>query len=269
MNNVLIILGMHRSGTSLVAGWLNSCQLNLGDRLAGGGIGNKKGHFEDLDFLELHEEILFHYKINKTGLIPPFNFELNEYYTKKLKSNVQFKNSLHEQWGWKEPRTCLFIKQYAALLPKAKYLILYRDYKFVVESLIRRDFTYINNQYENLNKTEQKAQYKSFKSRVDDIQLFINVYLSTWITYNQNIIDLIKSTEKDNYIILSYNRFVDDDKKIFETLKKWKFKLNYIPFTSFFEPGLINEDLPKITFSAQLEKDAIAIKAQMLNLLTI
>jgi hypothetical protein len=42
-NNVpLIILGMHRSGTSLFASWLDKCGINMGDKMLGAGVGNPK-----------------------------------------------------------------------------------------------------------------------------------------------------------------------------------------------------------------------------------
>ena len=50
MNKVLVILGMHRSGTSLVANWLHDCGLHVGDRLLEGTFANEKGYFEDLIF---------------------------------------------------------------------------------------------------------------------------------------------------------------------------------------------------------------------------
>jgi len=265
----LIVLGMHRSGTSLVSGWLSRCGLNFGDRLLGANQSNESGHFEDLDFLNLHEEILSYYKIIKNGLISPFNFTLNAYYYKKLKSNIDFKNSLHKQWGWKEPRTCLFINYYKELLPKAKYLILYRDYKFVVESLIKRDYIDINIEYHGLSKGEKIRQSKYFKEKLQRLQSLFNVYLSTWIIYNQNLLNLIDSINNDNYIILRYDRLIANDKAVFEKLKEWKFKLKYYPFSSIFDPELINEIVPDIEFVPQLENKALEIKNKMLCLLDI
>ena len=55
---ILIITGMHRSGTSVVAAALASAGLHVGSRLMPGGRGNPRGHFEDLDFVSLHERIL-------------------------------------------------------------------------------------------------------------------------------------------------------------------------------------------------------------------
>jgi len=267
MSNVLIILGMHRSGTSLISGWLSKCNLNLGDRNVVPDTFNKTGYFEDLDFLDLHEEILEYYKINKTGLIPPYDFELDEDCYKKLKNNIELKNSLYKQWGWKEPRTCLFINYYRELLPSAKYLIVYRDYKFVVESLIRRDYIYINTRYKSLSESEQAKQYKYFKKNVERLQLFINVYLSAWIIYNQNIIDLTNSINDNDYVIIRYDKLIGNDNALFERLIQWGFKLKFSPFTSIFDPQLINEKLPDITFNLQLESRALEIKTKMMDLL--
>ena len=58
MAEPIIITGMHRSGTSLVASLLQEAGLSIGERLLGPSAGNRKGHFEDVDFVELHEDIL-------------------------------------------------------------------------------------------------------------------------------------------------------------------------------------------------------------------
>src|SRR3712207_1291125 len=139
-NKILIILGMHRSGTSLVAQWLCKCGLQIGDRLAGPGSGNVEGYFEDLDFLRLHESILINNKLPSTGLITKALMEIDKDSITGLQSLLQFKSNLYQQWAWKEPRTCLFLKQYSNLLPDAKYIVLIRDFNDVVDSLIRRDF---------------------------------------------------------------------------------------------------------------------------------
>lgn len=72
---------MHRSGTSFIANWLHEYGLNLGDRLLGSGIGNINGHYEDLDFFELHKEILVSNNLSPTGLVTK-EVRLNYYYKK-------------------------------------------------------------------------------------------------------------------------------------------------------------------------------------------
>ncbi len=56
---VLIIAGMHRSGTSLLAAALGAAGVDLARGLMAAADGNnEKGFFENLDFVELHEKIL-------------------------------------------------------------------------------------------------------------------------------------------------------------------------------------------------------------------
>ncbi|MFM7137383.1 MAG: hypothetical protein ACKO1M_10005, partial [Planctomycetota bacterium] len=54
----LVIAGMHRSGTSLLAGMCQEAGVRIGDRLLGAYRGNEAGHFEDLDFVEWHQLVL-------------------------------------------------------------------------------------------------------------------------------------------------------------------------------------------------------------------
>jgi hypothetical protein len=54
----IIILGMHRSGTSMVAGLLAKMGINMGDDLLGRSPSNPFGHFEDWDFVNLNDSIL-------------------------------------------------------------------------------------------------------------------------------------------------------------------------------------------------------------------
>ena len=56
--SIIIITGMHRSGTSLVAGILRTAGLHIGDKLLGPDDFNPRGFFEDKDFVNLQENIL-------------------------------------------------------------------------------------------------------------------------------------------------------------------------------------------------------------------
>jgi hypothetical protein len=47
----LIVTGMHRSGTSLLASFLRAAGINLGENLYPADSANPLGYFEDLDFL--------------------------------------------------------------------------------------------------------------------------------------------------------------------------------------------------------------------------
>ncbi|WP_196137737.1 sulfotransferase family protein [Aliikangiella sp. G2MR2-5] len=57
-SKVVLLIGMHRSGTSMLMAGLNSCGLEVGENLMGAGKGNPKGHWEDMDFVSLNNKVL-------------------------------------------------------------------------------------------------------------------------------------------------------------------------------------------------------------------
>ena len=67
---VLVIGGMHRSGTSLTASLLRGAGLFIGERLMGPYPGNERGHFEDLDFYEFHKRVLAANGLHEDGFLP-------------------------------------------------------------------------------------------------------------------------------------------------------------------------------------------------------
>src|SRR5438309_12089516 len=130
-NKALVITGMHRSGTSLVAQWLHRCGLHLGDEVLGPAIGNTEGHFEDIDFVYLHEDILQTHLLPHSGLLEHAVSKLTYAEIEAMELLILKKNSKQEEWGWKDPRTCLFLSHYRSLLSSACYLIIFRDYSSV------------------------------------------------------------------------------------------------------------------------------------------
>ena len=138
VSRVLIISGMHRSGTSLVANYLRKCGLYIGNTLVKPDRGNPLGYYEDREILEIHES-----ELNKKG-IDAFNIDerllpLNISDGNRLKAEkVVAQRSGVLQWGWKEPRTTLFLTFWDSLIPEAKYLFLFRHPLAVLDSLLRR-----------------------------------------------------------------------------------------------------------------------------------
>ncbi|TAK39183.1 MAG: glycosyltransferase [Lysobacteraceae bacterium] len=58
MSSGLLVLGMHRSGTSALARVLQLCGADIGSRILGESAGNEGGHWEDAFAVELHERLL-------------------------------------------------------------------------------------------------------------------------------------------------------------------------------------------------------------------
>ena len=161
-SQVLIMTGMHRSGTSLTASLLQSAGLHVGRRLMQGTEFNPKGYFENIDFFEFHLDLLRSQGVNIDGWTLQENLDVPDEFIDKANAIVD-KNSLSHIWGWKEPRTTLFLDFWAQLLPDAKFLLIYRSPWDVIDSLYRRGDEIFRNQ------PELAVKY--------------------WIFYNQKVLD--------------------------------------------------------------------------------
>lgn len=130
---------MHRSGTSLVASVLSEAGLDIGLKEGiGAGLGQPRGHFEDRDFYRLHEAIL---AASDRTCFTADEDSLNEIapvFEERARALVAARADL-PFWGWKDPRTCLFLDLWERLLPHARYLFLYRHPVDVALSLWRRN----------------------------------------------------------------------------------------------------------------------------------
>ena len=237
---------MHRSGTSLITNWLNKCGLQLGDTLMGPGPANLEGHYEDMEFLKLHEEILVDNKLPHTGLTDEHHIPVSIYHKEKLKSIIKIKNKLYKQWGWKDPRTGLFLDTYKELLPDARYLIVIRDYRSVVSSLLMRDVRDIDREYMSHGHINTFI-YKHIK-RGEILRKFYKAkaeqYLKVWVTYNEEILKSVGSMSQDSYVVLNYDVLNKNDARVFDYLKEhWDLALQYFNFKEVYKEKLINDPI--------------------------
>lgn len=137
MSDVIVVTGMHRSGTSLVASLLQEVGVHMGEELLGPYQGNRQGHFEDVDFLHFHQQLLN--RLGQPTYIPDTTTldQLTE--QEKRQASLLCQQRAHRPiWGWKDPRTTLFLNFWQQQLPQARYLLIYRHPLDVILSLIRR-----------------------------------------------------------------------------------------------------------------------------------
>lgn len=256
MNKTLICLGMHRSGTSLVANWLVKCGVNMGDSLYQGDLYNKNGYFEDLDFIKVHEKIFRANDIPQGGLKKISNMHLDDFAVKSIAELITNKNIAHQQWGWKDPRTCLFLNIYNKLVPKAVYFIVFRDFDFVVDSLIRRQKSGIKLWYKKQSFLFKLKNILTLRKKLSAVYQLADEYLKSWITYNSNIVNFVNTISSDRYIVVSYKDIFSQEERIISTLKKWNLEIDDVRFDTIFKRELMNETKPKLAFDPNLELEA-------------
>lgn len=208
---VLVITGMHRSGTSLTASLLQSAGLDLGERLEGPGRGNCKGHFEDLDFVEFHQAVLRSQGISSEGWTLAPSIRVQEQYVGQARELVRARHLTQSPWGWKDPRTTLFLDFWADMLPEARFVLVYRSPWEVVDSLYRRgDSIFLTN--------------PSFA-------------LGVWLNYNRAILDF-QARATNRCLLVGIHDLVANPKGFLAALAE-RYAMTLGPAPNVYEPALL------------------------------
>lgn len=142
MSKVVVVLGGHRSGTSMLAGVLSSLGVYMGDDLVIGQTKeNPKGYYEDREFSFLNGDVLVWAGGNWDRPPTEDMRGIPETYHERAKS-IFDKRGKHDLWGWKCPRTIHVLDYlYKPLLLKhdTRFLVIDRDLNTVIKSLYLRE----------------------------------------------------------------------------------------------------------------------------------
>jgi hypothetical protein len=143
-STAVCVLGMHRSGTSVVARLLNLLGVYLGPERSISRVGhdNPSGYWEHHPITLLNDEILARFggrwdapaAFPPGWLTAPGMAELRE---KGRELLTDFAG--RDLWGWKDPRTCLTLPFWRDLVEPTHYLVALRNPGEVVASLERRN----------------------------------------------------------------------------------------------------------------------------------
>ena len=224
---ILCITGMHRSGTSLTASWLQDAGLVIdnGVQIAPAN-GNPKGHFEDAEFVQLHEGVLRSRFPSSKGWIAfceTQHFEGTSLF--RAKEMITQRNSKFCVWGWKDPRTVLFLEQWKELIPDLRVLLLWRPYRNVVDSLIRR----------------------SKRSSFDVLRISMMQASRLWISYNRHVLAYRQNHPKDS-ILVQLEAVLLKDQEVFEMItSRLEIPLSYSPIQELVDNSLITLRGPRST----------------------
>ena len=212
---------MHRSGSSLTTSWLASCGLNIHDgNLIGADAGNPKGHFEDNDFVDLHKSEIQYRKPDSEGWkIQPATFlKFKSAQLCRARQLIEERNKKFVHWGWKDPRTTIFLKQWKEIIPDLKALLIWRPCLEVVNSLVRRS-----------RKVTHAPQNK----------ISVPEAVKMWICYNQRLCEYKREYPTETLLFSIYH-LISYPYRIMELINaKLQLNLNYQPFCDIFENSLL------------------------------
>lgn len=182
---VIVVLGMHRSGTSAITRSLSMLGVNLGDALHPAGFDNPKGFWENRECIAINEELLRHFNSAYDCLDLRFEGVVDDSFMRALKDRaIQLINRYLDEsdglWGFKDPRTCRLLSFWRDVFQSIKcdvcFVIVLRNPVSVVASLTKR---------------EQMPEEKSY------------------LLWLQHVLPAVMNTEGRKRVVVDYDKFMD------------------------------------------------------------
>ncbi|QNR23286.1 sulfotransferase family protein [Croceimicrobium hydrocarbonivorans] len=140
MRPPFIIIGMHRSGTSILTKVLEKSGIFMGVV--------KDHNYEAMHFLSINQQVLWKsgadwHKPKVPEKLHWHEIPAQELFREHFRLNgrlAQWRQALrHEKWGWKDPRNTFTLDMWLAKFPGAKVIHLLRNEDDVVASLQKRN----------------------------------------------------------------------------------------------------------------------------------
>jgi hypothetical protein len=188
---IYVVLGMHKSGTTLISKIFHESGINMGqfDPLISYDQGNQ---YERTEFQEINKTILNCGDSHSTAVIFPL---IDNYKNENVEADILTKvNKLdveYPQWGFKDPRTCLTYDFWSNHIPKHKVIYVYRS---PVE---------VWNHYQKI-----VPKYRLIKKFLAGSKA-----VKAWYVYNNQLLKIMNKSEGSGYII-EYSEFMQQKKSI-------------------------------------------------------
>ena len=218
---IICVTGMHRSGTSLTASWLQACGLTLVHREAVlPGSDNPKGFFEDREFVRFQADCLrLRYPRSAGWKVAPGQFlHFSQSEIETARQLISIRQSSYPDWAWKDPRSTLFLPAWKALIPDLKVLLIWRPCEQVAQSLLQRWWRHRN-----------RAR---FNSPTNAIRL--------WLAHNRLVCHYAEMDPR-NTLVITPHQLIQSDKAVLALINtRFNTNLNYVPIQSLYDPELLH-----------------------------
>lgn len=162
----------------------------------------RKNHFEDRDFVRFHTGLILRADPSKRSLWEPDTpITLTDSEIVRARALVE-KRATESPWGWKDPRTVLFLDFWADLLPGAVFLFVFRAADQVVDSLRRRGDRELM--------TRLPGPLAGFRYRRA---------LRSWTLYNSLILDFI-ARQPSRSCLIDVETLITDPERVFALVRR-------------------------------------------------
>jgi len=219
----VIILGMHRSGTSMVSELLHELGLFVGHKL--------QDDHESTYFLELNEQIMNRVSATWDCPRPVLDFLACEgaarmtatalsadLASRRIKAFLGRGSleSFDKPWGWKDPRTVFTLPLWLRIFPQARLVYIVRNGIDVAKSLMVREQKLLALRCERFEKRMAKRSFRSCLDRAgykgSPRCLTLQGGFDLWTEYVRQAVDNLRGLTNPVYT-LKYEDMLADPKK--------------------------------------------------------
>ena len=193
---IYVVLGMHKSGTTLVSQILHHSGINMDDTIDADVSYDKGNKYERQSVLHTNMAILGTDSYNILKLEPPPSLDVSEGMRAGIAGIVQDCQSRYADWGFKDPRTCLTYPIWAGELPEHRIIAVYRDASEVWPRYRARSWKHYFANY-------RRAWYM----------------VNRWCEHTAGLIATLEATPQD-YIVLNYRELMTTDRE-FDRLQEF------------------------------------------------
>lgn len=185
---IFVVLGMHKSGTTLVSQILHHSGVDMGsfDEDVSYDAGNK---YERAGPLALNLELLGVEDYSVREVAKPSCIDLTGAQRDRMQGIIADCTSRHEHWGFKDPRTCLTYSAWAEELPPHRIVAVFRDPAQV---------------WPRFRWNGRRKYHTNFKRAYS--------YLCRWQEHNLEILRHLQQTRND-YVVINYHDFMTSDRE--------------------------------------------------------
>jgi len=217
----LIILGMHRSGTSLAVRLLTGVGLHLGSHLSRDAeavffqklnrrifqaVGVKWGYIDPLieamgsqEFIDEQTQIMLRALFKEKNLLRR-EIKISEFFGPILWKDIKQNTLPH--WGWKDPRTTITFPIWLRIFPKAKVLHMLRNGIDVAISTHRRSL-----------KQQRSFIKRTFPLDYNPITLDFDYCFQLWEAYVTFVLENKHLISDDHYLEIRYEALLSNPEK--------------------------------------------------------
>ena len=219
----VIILGMHRSGTSLVAGSLQAAGLHLGT-VNNQAPFNRKGNKENVQIRDLNDAMLDR---NGASWKQPPETQITWCHTdlRRAQSLLRPYLAAGRAWGFKDPRTIWTVEGWLRLLPSAHLVGVFRHPALVAQSLVARTGA--------LSVSEDEA-------------------IEIWCSYNS---ELLRLKRKHRFPLVHLGILEELHEEFFAPITRLaRFIGLSNPVDTFFDDGLLHQQATDLNINSRAKK---------------